>query len=113
MPGDEGPPILNCPPSYWADLNAYDAAAAAAKLSLPMLILQGGRDYQVTQQDLSRFKVALAGHANATVRELPRLNHLFMAGEGKSRPEEYDRPSHVDGEVIDAIAAFVTGLPPK
>jgi len=113
MPGDEGPPILNCPPSYWADLNAYDAAAAAAKLSLPMLILHGGRDYQVTQQDLSRFKVTLAGHANATVRDLPRLNHLFMAGEGKSRPEEYDRPSHVDGEVIDAIAAFVTGLPPK
>ena len=112
-PDDEGPPILNCPPSYWADLNAYDAAAAAAKLSLPMLILQGGRDYQVTQQDLSRFKVALAGHANATVRELPRLNHLFMAGEGKSRPEEYDRPSHVDGEVIDAIATFVTGLPAK
>jgi uncharacterized protein len=112
-PDDEGPPILYCPPSYWADLNAYDAAAAAASLSLPMLILQGGRDYQVTLQDLSRFKVALAGHANATIRELPKLNHLFMAGEGKSRPEEYDRPSHVDGEVIEAIAAFVTGLSPK
>jgi uncharacterized protein len=112
-PDDEGPPILYCPPAYWADLNAYDAAAAAASLSLPMLILQGGRDYQVTLQDLSRFKVALAGHANATIRELPKLNHLFMAGEGKSRPEEYDRPSHVDGEVIEAIAAFVTGLFPK
>jgi hypothetical protein len=78
-----------------------------------MLILQGGRDYQVTLQDLSRFKAALTGHANVAIRELPRLNHLFMAGEGRSRPEEYDRPSHVDGEVIDAIAAFVTGLPAK
>jgi uncharacterized protein len=112
-PDDAGPPILFCPPSYWADLNAYDAAAAAASLSLPMLILQGGRDYQVTLQDLSRFKAALAGHANATLRELPSLNHLFMAGEGRSRPEEYDRPSHVDGQVIDAIAAFVTGLAAK
>jgi len=110
---DDGPPILNCPPSYWADLNAYDAAAAAASLSLPMLILQGGRDYQVTSRDLFRFKAALEGHANATIREFPRLNHLFMAGEGKSRPEEYDRPSHVDGEVIEAIAAFVNGLARK
>jgi uncharacterized protein len=67
----------------------------------------------VTLQDLSRFKAALAGHANATLRELPSLNHLFMAGEGRSRPEEYDRPSHVDGQVIDAIAAFVTGLAAK
>src|SRR5262249_53340688 len=25
-PDDEGAPILHCPPSYWADLNAYDAA---------------------------------------------------------------------------------------
>jgi len=112
-PDDEGPPILHCPPSYWADLNAYDTAAVAARLSLPMLILQGGRDYQVTLQDLSRFKVALAGRANVAIREWPSLNHLFMAGEGKSRPEEYYRPSHVDGEVIDAIATFVTALPPN
>jgi len=112
-PDDEGPPILHCPPSYWADLNAYDTAAVAARLSLPMLILQGGRDYQVTLQDLSRFKVVLAGRANVAIREWPSLNHLFMAGEGKSRPEEYYRPSHVDGEVIDAIATFVTGLPPN
>jgi uncharacterized protein len=108
---DDGPPIFNCPPSYWADLNTYDAAAAAARLSLPMLILQGGRDYQVTSRDLYRFKQALAGHANVTIREFPRLNHLFMAGEGNSRPEEYDRPGHVDEDVIEAIAAFVNGLP--
>ena len=110
---DAGPPIFNCPPSYWADLNAYDAAAAAARLSLPTLILQGGRDYQVTSRDLYRFKQALERHANVTIREFPRLNHLFMAGEGNSRPEEYDRPSHVDEEVIGAIAAFINGLAPK
>jgi dienelactone hydrolase len=110
---DNGPAILHAPPAYWADLNAYDAAATAGSLTLPMLILQGGRDYQVTAKDLDRFKVALAGHANVTIQEFPRLNHLFIAGDGKSRPEDYNRLGHVDAEVIEAVAAFVNGLAPR
>ncbi len=110
-PGDTGAPILDLPRSYWADLNAHDPAADAAALKIPMLVLQGGRDYQVTTQDFDRFRVALAGHTNATLTLLPRLNHLFMAGEGKSIPAEYERPGHVEGEVIDAVAKFIDGLP--
>jgi dienelactone hydrolase len=109
--GDTGAPILNLPPAYWADLNAYDPAATAAALKIPMLVLQGGRDYQVTTLDFDRFRAALAGRANATTTLLPRLNHLFMAGEGRSMPAEYERPGHVERAVIDAIVAFVAGLP--
>jgi dienelactone hydrolase len=109
-PGDVGPPILGVPPAYWADLNAYDPAATAAELSMPLLILQGGRDYQVTAEDLQRFRVALAGHPNVTIRDFPRLNHLFIEGEGKSRPDEYQTPGHVDASVIDAIATFIDGV---
>jgi hypothetical protein len=78
-----------------------------------MLVLQGGRDYQVTSRDLDRFKAVLTGHTNATIREFPRLNHLFMTGDGKSRPEDYNRLAHVEAEVIEAIAAFVNRLAPK
>jgi dienelactone hydrolase len=109
-PGDAGPPIMGAPPAYWADLNTYDPAATAAKLSMPLLILQGGRDYQVTAEDLQRFRSALAGHPNVTIRDFPRLNHLFIAGEGKSRPDEYGIPGHVDVSVIDAIATFIDGV---
>jgi dienelactone hydrolase len=108
---DVGPMMLGAPAAYWADLNTYDPAAAAAKLSLPLLILRGGRDYQVTAADLQRFKTALAGHPNVTIREFPRLNHLFMSGDGKSRPEEYQKPAHVDAAVIETLAGFVTSLP--
>ena len=102
--------VLGAPGSYWADLNDYDPAEAAAKLAVPVLVLQGGRDYQVTGDDLARFKKALAEHSNAVIREFPSLNQLFMAGEGNSRPEEYERPGHVDQRVIEAIAAFVADL---
>jgi uncharacterized protein len=108
--GDAGPPILGVPPAYWADLNAYDPAATAAKLSLPLLILQGGRDYQVTAADLQRFRSALAGHPNVAIRDFPRLNHLFIAGEGKSKPDEYQIPGHVDAAVIEAVATFIDGV---
>jgi dienelactone hydrolase len=109
--GDVGPIMLGAPSAYWADLNAYDPAAAAAKLTLPLLVLQGGRDFQVTLADLQRYRSALDGHGNAAIREFPRLNHLFMDGEGKSRPEEYAKAGHVDGAVIEAVASFVKALP--
>ncbi|HWF85653.1 MAG TPA: alpha/beta fold hydrolase, partial [Vicinamibacterales bacterium] len=39
------------PESYWKDFDAYKPAEAAATLTLPTLILQGERDYQVTLED--------------------------------------------------------------
>ena len=39
------------PGAYWLDLRDYDPVATAAALDKPMLILQGGRDYQVTVED--------------------------------------------------------------
>jgi uncharacterized protein len=50
------------PAAYWLDLRGYDPAATAATLGKPMLILQGGRDYQATvDDDLARWRAALAG----------------------------------------------------
>jgi dienelactone hydrolase len=110
-PGDTGAPIFNIPPAYWADLNAYDPAATAATLTLPMLILQGRRDYQVSSKDFERFRSALVGRANVKLKMLPRLNHIFIAGDGRSTPADYAEPGHVDAAVIDMIATFVSGLP--
>ena len=94
-----------CP--YWADLNAYDPVAAAATLTIPMLILQGERDYQVTVEDFNRFQLALSAHQNVACHLLPRLNHLFISGVGRSTPSEYEMAGHVDVEAIELIAAFV------
>jgi dienelactone hydrolase len=94
------------PESYWKDLDAYSPTQTAAKLTLPILILQGERDYQVTMPDLQGWRDALRGHANATIKSYPTLNHLFQAGEGKSKPAEYEREGHIPDFVLDDIAAF-------
>jgi dienelactone hydrolase len=93
--------------TYALDLRGYDPVAAAKGLSLPMLILQGGRDYQVTKEDFKGWKDGLAGRKNVTFRLFPLLNHLFVAGKGKSLPDEYGRPGHVAEEVVNQIANWI------
>ena len=95
------------PASYWLDLRGYDPPAAASTLEYPLLVLQGGRDYQVTMDDFARWRAALGGKTSATFRVYPALNHLFMAGTGPATPDDYMKPAHVAREVIDDIAEWV------
>jgi fermentation-respiration switch protein FrsA (DUF1100 family) len=105
--------LFNTPASYWLDLRGYDPPSAAAKLNQPVLVIQGGRDYQVTPDEFARWKQALASKKNATFHLYPTLNHLFIAGEGKSLPAEYDRAGHVDGQVVDDIAKWIAAVSSK
>ncbi len=100
--------VFHAPPSYWLDLAAYDPVATAESLSLPMLFVQGGRDYQVTvADDLTLWQAALGDRANVTIKEYADLNHLLMTGEGDSVPAEYQVPGNVAQPVIDDMAAWV------
>ncbi len=74
-----------------------------------MLILQGGRDYQATvADDLARWKVALAGCPDVTIRIYDHDNHLFFPGTGPSSPSEYEPAQHMDPAVIADIASWLT-----
>lgn len=95
------------PASYWLNLRQYHPGRVAAALHIPILILQGGRDYQVPPSELALWKKALAGHKNVTYEVYPALDHLFIAGTGPSTPATTLQPGHVDGKVIDAIAGWV------
>jgi dienelactone hydrolase len=99
--------ISGAPAAYWLDLRGYDAPAAAKALKQPLLVLQGERDYQVTPAEFEKWKAALAGHAAVTFRSYPALNHLFIAGTGKSLPTEYQASGHIAEEVVTDIAAFI------
>jgi dienelactone hydrolase len=108
-PGDNVPAseLLGVPAPYWLDLKGYDPAAQARSLKIPMLVLQGERDYQVTLADFARWKEALGARNDVVLKTYPDLNHLFETGTGKSRPEEYMKPQHVAPEVIDDIAKWI------
>jgi hypothetical protein len=95
------------PASYWIDLQGYDPPQVAQTLKMPLLILQGERDYQVTMKDYDRWKTALRLNKNVSFKTYPKLNHLFIAGEGKSAPAEYEKAGHIQDEVIDDIAGWI------
>ncbi len=99
--------VMGMPAAYIRDLKGYDPAAELSKLEVPALILQGERDYQVTMADFKRWKEALTDRRDVTLKSYPKLNHLFVAGEGKSTPAEYQKPGHVDQQVIEDVTAWV------
>jgi uncharacterized protein len=103
----DAPAIFNMPVSYLLDLKGYDAVASARKVNIPMLILQGERDYQVTMSDFNLWKTSLESRKDVVLRSYPSLNHLFIPGEGKSTEVEYRKPGHVLPEVIEEIAKWV------
>ena len=96
------------PAPYWLDLRADDPAGRAAALNKPTLILQGGRDYQVTvEDDLPGWRSGLADRSDVTIRVYDADDHLFFAGSGPSTPATYHPPQHVDAAVIADITDWL------
>ena len=100
-------PVLGVPASYWIDLKSYDPIAVAKKISRPMLVLQGERDYQVTMKEFGLWKQGLGHKPTVAFASYPALNHLFIAGSGASTPDEYRQPGHVAEAVIAEIAEWI------
>ena len=104
--------LLGLPAHYWIDLRGHDPIAVARTLPQPMLVVQGGRDYQVTPEgDFARWHEAFDGDARVQFAFHPALNHLMIAGEGAPGPAEYAVAGKVDAGVVEDIATFV-GIAP-
>jgi hypothetical protein len=61
-------------------------------------------------EDFKGWQEGLSSKEDVTFKLYPDLNHLFMAGEGKSTPAEYQQPGHVDEQVIEDMIAWIGGV---
>jgi hypothetical protein len=95
------------PASYVLDLRTYDPGATAARLKIPILVIQGESDYQVPMKDFEGWQKALAGHSNVTMKTYPGLCHLFTPGGNPPSPADYNKPGHVAKSTLDDIANWV------
>lgn len=101
------------PQSYWLSLHDYHQVAVAKKLAMPMLILQGESDFNVSYtKDFVLWKKALAGHAHVTFHAYPGLSHLFMPAKATATASDF-APGHVSPEVIADMAAWIKAQPAR
>lgn len=98
---------LNLESKYWQSLVNYNQVQVAKKVKQPILVLQGERDYQVTMTDFNLWKQNLGDKSKNQFISYSNLNHLFMKGEGKSTPAEYDKQGNVEEKIIIDIANWV------
>jgi uncharacterized protein len=103
----QGEYVLGAPRAYWVDLATYDPVVTAQALHIPLLILQGKRDYQVTMTDFARWNETFFGNASVTLKTYPTLNHLFIAGTGVPTNTEYLVEGHVAEDVVADIATWI------
>ncbi len=96
------------PGAYFLDVRGYRPERIAATLAIPILVLQGERDYQVTvAEDFPAWKTALGQKKNVTFVTYPTLNHAFTTGGTPPAPSDYDKPASVDEKVVTDIATFL------
>lgn len=93
--------------NYWIDLNAYNPLQVAGKITTPVLLIHGERDYQVTKKQFNLWQDIFLESENWTFKSYPELNHFMMKGEGKSYSSEYEEKNYVDEQVIEDIANFI------
>jgi len=99
---------LGLPVGYWRAFDKIDPIVDAHQLEIPMLLLQGGRDFQVVDTDWRLWKRDFSTDPRATFKHYPTLNHLGIAGEWPGTLAEYNKPGgHVDTQMIADIAGWI------
>lgn len=99
--------LLGLKPTYWYDLLDYEPLFLTTRLKMPLLIMQGAKDYQVTTKEFELWKKTLSGNDKVSFKLFDNLNHLFVHTEGKSKPKDYEAEGNVDTNAIDTLIKWI------
>lgn len=91
---------------YWKSLLDYNLLLEVERINVPILVLQGEKDYQVTMKDFALWKKHIKSKGSKFI-SYPKLNHIFMTGSEKSTPDDYMQKGIVDEKVIQDISGFI------
>jgi pimeloyl-ACP methyl ester carboxylesterase len=89
----------------------YDPAAEAAKLDVPLLVVQGTTDIQVMELDA---RLLAGAGRRSTLVIVPGMNHIFkdVSGSPAAQAASYSDPSlPIDTELVHAVVQFLSDQP--
>ena len=91
----------------------YDPSAEIGKLKVPVLIVQGENDVQVSTYDAQRLA---EGNKKAKLILIPGMNHVLKDVDRLTQAKSYSDPTMpIDATLVDSIATFLKSgdLPPR
>jgi hypothetical protein len=101
----------NVPGAMWLRSSfGIDPAQVIRRVPCPILILQGGKDFQVLVTDLPRLvEAAKSAHRDVTVHVYPNDDHLFITipNGQRSGVAEYLVPHRVDPAMVSDLLAWL------
>jgi dienelactone hydrolase len=103
--------LLGQPVPRWKEMSELSTGSlkTLAELECRVFIAGAGRDYQAIRADYDEYKNALKDRPKVKFKWYKSLNHYFVRGEGKSSPEEYEKPGSMDPKVIGQLGAWIKG----
>jgi len=112
VPPQLGPLFVPINLSFMKSLTAFDPPAAIRSVRQPVLIVQGGRDLQVTVADADRLHTA---KPDAQLVVVPLANHVLKQTTDTTvvgQMPTYQNPTvPIMPDVANAIAAWILKLP--
>ncbi len=102
--------IFNFSAYYIKEMNSYDTLTLTKNLDIPILIMQGSEDFQVTVDfDYSIWQTGLLGYDNVQFILYDGLTHLFTKSpeNATNTISDYSLPANIETEVLEDIAKFV------
>ena len=96
---------------YFKEMGMKTAADYLLESRKPVLIMQGGKDFQcLADEDFKGFQEQLAGRKNTEYKLYPYLNHCFVTAlydDITKASKEYGLERHIGDDVIRDIAEFI------
>lgn len=96
---------------YFKEMGLHPAKDYLETFTRPLLILQGGKDFQVKADvDYAQYRALLEGRDNVTFRLYPELNHCFVPAiytQISKAKQEYRPERHIGRDVTSDIARFI------
>jgi len=93
---------------WMRNLLDYDPRPTLAKVTCPILALNGSKDGQVPpDQNLPAIRAATKGNPDVTIVELPNLNHLFQTANTGAVGEYADIEETIAPIALDTMSAWI------
>ncbi|MDR1187672.1 MAG: alpha/beta fold hydrolase [Bifidobacteriaceae bacterium] len=107
---EDAKPYFGLPQAYVEEMDAHPPSDYLLSTDKPFLILQGGKDFQVSpKNDYGAYKQLVGGMGNFEFHLYDDLNHLFTVSTMEDpTTDDYVAGAHVDDAPLADIAAWIT-----